>query len=150
MLLFEVIAQRPIAEHFEKGGVAVVADFVDILGAQTCLAVGDARAFRMRFAQKVRNHRLHAAAGKQGGRIILRHQQSARYNDMSIFFAKIEIGVTDLLSVHIAPYFNRLEKDLRAQAFLVHSLLFILAEQRAEGLRSDRRARRPHRGWAGL
>jgi hypothetical protein len=46
LLLLEVIAQAPVAEHLEERRVAVVADFFDILGAQTGLAVDQARALR--------------------------------------------------------------------------------------------------------
>ncbi len=89
LLFFEVVAKAPIAQHFEQGVVAVVADFFDVLGAQASLAVGDARAFGVGFAQQVRDHGLHAAPGKERRWVILRHQQRARDNDMSIFFTKL-------------------------------------------------------------
>jgi len=44
--------------------MAVIANLFNVLGAQTGLAVGQASAVGMRFAQQIGNERLHARAGK--------------------------------------------------------------------------------------
>ena len=40
LFLFEVVAERPVAEHFENGGVTRVADVFNVLEAEARLRVG--------------------------------------------------------------------------------------------------------------
>ena len=59
LFLFEVIAQRPVAHHLEKGEVCSVADRFDIDGAHAALHVAQALARGMGLSQKIRHERLH-------------------------------------------------------------------------------------------
>lgn len=49
-LLFEVVAEGPVAEHFKKCQVACIADFIDITRANAFLDIGKANSRRMRRA----------------------------------------------------------------------------------------------------
>ena len=44
LLLFEVVAHAPVAKHLKKGRMTIIANILDILCAQACLAIDDALA----------------------------------------------------------------------------------------------------------
>ena len=54
LLLFEVIAERPVAKHLKHRGVAGVANVVNILETQGGLRVGEAGAFRVGLTEQIR------------------------------------------------------------------------------------------------
>lgn len=65
LLLFEVVAHAPVAEHFKECRVAIVTDIVDILRAEAGLSLSTRRLpSGCGLTQKIRDNRLHAAAGK--------------------------------------------------------------------------------------
>ena len=57
----------------------VVADLVNIAGANAFLHVGKARARRMLFTEQVRNERVHTRRGKQNGGIVFGNKAGGRY-----------------------------------------------------------------------
>ena len=93
----EVIAQTPVAEHFEERRVPVVANFLNVLRPKTPLVVGDARAQRMTLAEKIREHRLHAGSRKERRRIIFRNQTRAGDDAVPFLFAKVEVGAAEII-----------------------------------------------------
>ncbi len=90
-LLLEVVSQRPVAQHFEKGEVEGVADLVDIAGAQAFLHVHQAFAGGMLFAQQIGHQRMHAGGGKQAGGIIFRNQGRALDLGMCVTLEKLYV-----------------------------------------------------------
>jgi hypothetical protein len=107
LLLFEVITEAPVAKHFEKCRVAVVADFIDVLRAQAGLAVRDAFAIRVRLAKQVGDYRLHATAGKQCRRVIMQHKRGATDYFVSALLKEFQIFVSDCFGIHLC-YFTRI------------------------------------------
>ena len=69
-LFLEVVAERPVAEHFKEGEVHGITDFVDVSGSDTLLAVGQAGSCRMFCSLKIGHERMHSGGGKETGRII--------------------------------------------------------------------------------
>jgi len=70
-VLFEIIIERPIAQHLKERGMGGYRPPLDILRAQTFLRVGNASAQGMFFAKQIRNHLLHPRACKQSRRIVI-------------------------------------------------------------------------------
>ncbi len=97
LLLFEVISQTPVSEHFEEGRMSIVADFFDIHGPETFLTVGDSFSQRMRFAEQVGEHRLHARTGEERCRIIFWKQRRARDHGMVLRPEEVEVGLADVV-----------------------------------------------------
>ncbi len=89
-VIFVIIAQAPVAQHFKHGQMRVVADFINVGGAQNFLEVGQALAARVNFTQQIRHQRMHAGGGKQHRRIMLRHQGSRRDNGVVFGLKKFQ------------------------------------------------------------
>ena len=70
----EVVADRKVAEHEEEGAVALVANLVDIDGAEALLYRGHPRSRRCLQAQEVGRHLLHAGRRQQDGSIADGHE----------------------------------------------------------------------------
>ena len=87
--LLEIIAQRPIPQHLEKSKVAVVADFFDIIGAQTLLRVCQPLAHGMRLPHEIRHKRMHASRGEQDGRVVFGQQRRRRDDGVALLTVKI-------------------------------------------------------------
>ena len=86
--MIEIIAQRPIAQHFEKRKVAVVAHFFYIARADAFLNVGKAFARGMFLPQKIGYQRVHARGGKQNAWVVFGNE-TCRFDDgMSAFAEK--------------------------------------------------------------
>lgn len=68
--LLEIVAQRPVAQHFKEGQVAGVAHVVNITRADALLHVGQARASGVGRTHQVRHKRVHTGGGEQDGRVI--------------------------------------------------------------------------------
>ena len=100
-LLLEIIAQRPVAEHFEKRAVRVVAHFVDVAGAHAFLHVRKARACGMLFAHEIGHERVHACRGEKHGRVVLRDQRGRGDHRVPAFTEKAEIELTQLLGSQV-------------------------------------------------
>ena len=94
--LLKIIAERPVAEHFEKRTMRGVANLVNISGAQTFLHVCEAHALRMLFTHQIGNERMHAGRGEQNGRIVLRNQGSALNNGVALGTEKVQIELPQL------------------------------------------------------
>ena len=69
--LLEVIAQGPVAQHFEEGQVGRIADFLDIAGTDALLHVGQAGAGGMGSAHQVGHEGMHTGGGEEDGGVIL-------------------------------------------------------------------------------
>ena len=101
-LLFEVVAERPVAEHLEEGVmVGVHPDVLEVVmlaaGADALLRVGGAsgsvRAGQL--AEEDRHELVHAGVGKQQvGRV--RHEAGRRHDGVLFVLKKIEEGLSDL------------------------------------------------------
>ena len=75
--LLEVIAQRPVAQHFKEGEVAGVAHVVDVAGADALLHIRQPRAHGVLRAQQIGDQRVHAGGGEQNRGVVFRDQRSA-------------------------------------------------------------------------
>ena len=78
--LLEVIAEGPVAEHFEEGVVAAgAADVVEVVvlaaGADALLGVGDALPGGLGGAEEVGLELVHAGVGEQQRGVVLRHDR---------------------------------------------------------------------------
>ena len=72
--VLEIIAERPVAQHFEERAMRSVAHFVDIAGANAFLHVGNAFARGVLFTHQIRHQRMHARGGEQNRRVVFRYQ----------------------------------------------------------------------------
>ena len=88
-LFFEIVAQRPVAEHFKESAMRRVAHFLYIARANAYLHVGKSCASRVLFAQKIRNERMHSRRGEQNGRVVFRDKRCRRDNSVSPFGKKV-------------------------------------------------------------
>jgi hypothetical protein len=100
LLLLEVVAEAPVAEHLEEGRMPVVADLVDVLHAQAGLAVRDPRPGFMVRPEQVRQQRLHPAAGEQRGRVVVGYQGRARNDHVAGLGHVVEINPADVVGLH--------------------------------------------------
>ena len=82
--LLEIVAQRPVAQHFKEGQVAGVAHVVNITRADALLHVGQARAGGVGRTHQVRHERVHTGGGEQDGRVIFRNNGGGRNPMMSL------------------------------------------------------------------
>ena len=104
-ILLEVIAERPVAEHFEKRAVGAVAHFVDVAGAHAFLHINQAAACRVRFAHQVRHKRMHTRRGKEHGGVVFRNQRGRGDHGMPAFTEKPEIELAQLFGSQILHSF---------------------------------------------
>ena len=93
-LFLKIIAERPVAEHFEKGQVNRIADFLDITGTDAFLHIDQTAAQRMFLALEKRHQRMHAGGGEQTGGVIVRYQRSALDDFMLFADKKINVFFT--------------------------------------------------------
>ena len=101
---FEVIAQRPVAQHLKKGQVRRVAHLVDIVGADALLEIGQAFAQGVRLAQQEGHQRVHPGGGEQHGGIIFRQQRRGGDALVAAVFKKAQIGLPVIVSVHLYSF----------------------------------------------
>ncbi len=90
-LLFEVIAERPVAEHLEERVViSVLAHIVEVVvlaaGSDALLRIGRALVRPRACAEKYVFELIHAGVGEQQGRVVMRHDAAGRHGCMSVFF----------------------------------------------------------------
>ena len=97
----EVVAEREVAEHLEHGQVRVVADLVDVGGAEALLDRGEAVVRRLRFAHEVALEGDHAGAGEEQGGVAGRGQRGAGDAEMVALGEEVGEGLPDLLGVHL-------------------------------------------------
>ena len=102
-LFLEIVADRKIAEHFEKRMVtARLADVFDVVGAQAFLHVGDTRVVRLDPAVEIRLERRHPGVDPEQRRIVVRDERCARFNPVSFRREKVEPFVSDFACLHRA------------------------------------------------
>ena len=92
MASFEIIAKRPIAQHFEHsvviGVVAYLLQIVVLSGyAETLLGIGNPRTLHRSISQKNILELVHPRVGKHQGWIILNHHWCGR-NNLVLFGGK--------------------------------------------------------------
>ena len=95
--LLKIIAERPVAEHFEERAVRRIAHLVDVACAQALLHVHQAHAFGVLFPHQIGDKRMHAGGRKQHGWIILRDEGRALDDRMALGTEKIQIELSKLL-----------------------------------------------------
>jgi hypothetical protein len=98
--VLEVVTEAPAAEHLEERRVPVVAHLLDVLDAQTGLAVGEAVACRVVGPEEEGEQGLHAAAGEEGGRVVLRGEPGPGDDGVAALGEEAEEGPADLVGVH--------------------------------------------------
>ena len=104
--LFEIIAERPVAQHFEESQVRRVAHFVDIARAHALLHVGKAFALRVLLAEQIGHERVHARRREQHGRVVFGDKGRGTYYRVAFALVKIEPHPAQLRRVdlfHILP-----------------------------------------------
>ena len=94
-IALEIVAERPVAEHFKKGmvtrGVADVFQIVMLAaGAQTALHRGGAHVIAFVRAQEHVLELHHAGIGKQQRRVVARHQAGRTDDGMALGFEKFQ------------------------------------------------------------
>ena len=90
-LFFEIIAQRPIAQHFEEGAMGGVAYLVDIAGAHALLHIRQPHARRVLRAHEIGHQRMHARRSKKYGRVVFRNEGGGRNNGVALLPEKLQI-----------------------------------------------------------
>ncbi len=101
LLILEVVTKGPVTEHLKKSRVSIVTDLIDVLRAETLLAIGNARACTMCLSQKVRQYRLHARPCKERRRIILRYERGGWHDGVAARFIKFQIFCSHVVYVHM-------------------------------------------------
>ena len=97
---FEVIAKRPIAQHFEHGVVVgIYAYFFEVVvltrNAQAFLGVGHAAVGRHLITQEKILELVHAGVGEHKGRVVLDYHWGRRNDLVSFTFKKVEKLLAD-------------------------------------------------------
>ncbi len=96
----EVVADREIAQHEEEREVALVADLVDVDGAEALLHRHHPLRRRLLQTQKVGRHLLHAGGGQQHGRVVVRHQRRRRHLAVAALHEEFDETAPHLLAGH--------------------------------------------------
>ena len=103
---FEIIAKRPVAEHFKKRVViGIVAHIFEIIvlatGADAFLRISGTWRIIGRFfhAEEIRHERIHARVGEEQSRR-LRQQRGRRDNGVQFLTKEIKEALADLGGVH--------------------------------------------------
>ncbi len=89
----EIIPEGPVAQHLEKGEVAVVADLFDIVGTEAFLTAGEARTHRVRLAEEIGHERMHAGGREEDRGIVFRQQRRGRQDRVALGTEEIEEGL---------------------------------------------------------
>ena len=90
-LLLEVVAERPVAEHFEEGEVDGVADLVDVAGADALLKVGEPFPGGMFRPLEIGDEGVHSGGGEEAGRIVFRNHRSALNLLMALRLEELDV-----------------------------------------------------------
>ena len=88
--LLEIIAQRPVAQHFKESQVAEIAHVLDIAGADALLHVGQAGARRMLLAHQIGHQRMHTGGGEQNGRVVFRNNGSTGDHSVTVILKELQ------------------------------------------------------------
>ena len=99
-LLLEVVAERPVAEHFEEGEVDGVADLVDVAGADALLKVGQPFPGGMFRPLEIGDEGVHSGGGEEAGRIVFRNHRSALNLLMALRLEELDVFTTDVSFFH--------------------------------------------------
>ena len=100
-LLFEVVAERPVAEHLEKGEVDGIADLLDIARAYALLKIDKAFAERVFLPKEERHKGVHAGSRKKDCRVVIRHQRSTLDDRMPLADKEFDIFFTQFACLHL-------------------------------------------------
>ncbi len=93
----EIIANREVAEHEEEGAVGLVADLVDIDGAEALLDGAHALRWRGLQPEEVRDHLLHAGGGEEDGLVLGRgHERRAGNVQMVLGLEEVDEHLAEL------------------------------------------------------
>ena len=97
----EIVAERPVSEHFKEREVRRIADLVYVAGSDAFLNVRQSRARGVLFTHQVRHERMHPCRREQNGRIVLGNQRCGRYDRMSLFAEKAQIHFAQIVSAYL-------------------------------------------------
>ena len=102
---FEVVAEGPVAKHFEHGVVVgVVADFFEVVvlatDAKTFLCVADAGERSGGVAEEDVFELVHASVGEHEGGVVFDYHGIRRHNMMPFAFEKLEELIADFVAGH--------------------------------------------------
>src|SRR5690606_29742727 len=88
--LLEVVADREVTQHEEEGAVGLVANLVDIDGAEALLDGAHALRWRGLQPEEVRDHLLYAGGGEADGLVLRRgHARRGGYGQMG---RRLDVG----------------------------------------------------------
>ena len=94
---FEVIAERPVAHHFEESKVRRVADAFYVYRSYATLNVAKSGfAGRMRFSEKIGHKRLHARHVEHDSGRTVADKRNRAYIFMTAFLVKFNPGTAEL------------------------------------------------------
>ena len=96
----EVVAQGEVAHHLEEGEMRLVADLVDVGGAEALLRGREPGPRRSRLAQEVRLEGDHAGAGEEQGGIARRDERGAGDGLMAALLEEVAEGASDAVGFH--------------------------------------------------
>ena len=109
-VLFEVVAEAPVAEHLEEGVVVgVPADIVQVVvlaaGADALLRVHDPGELRLLGAEEVRLELVHPGVGEEQGGVVVRHDGAGRDEGVAaLFHEEVDILLANLgRREHVEP-----------------------------------------------
>ena len=101
--LFEVVAERPVAEHLEERAVAGrLADLFDVVRADALLHVGGALVRRRDVAAQVRDERHHAGDREQQRRVV-GDQGRRRHDGVVVLLEIAQEALGELGGLHGSP-----------------------------------------------
>ncbi len=100
-LFFEVVAERPVAQHFEEGVMARgIADRIQVVvlaaGAQAALHVGRTHVAALLGTEEHVLELHHTGIGEQQRRVVARHQRRGRHDGVALPVEEFEEVAADL------------------------------------------------------
>ena len=110
-LFLVIVAERPVAEHFEKGMMAVIAahvlEVVVLTGhAHTFLRIHGARIGTLVRAEENVLELHHAGVGKKQGGIPARDERGGRHEGMSMFDEEVNVSLANLCTGRFGKHDN--------------------------------------------
>ena len=100
-ILLEIVSDAEVAQHLKESEVLVVADLVDVGGAEGFLAAGEATARRGLLAHEEGFEGHHAGGREEQRRVAGGDERRGRHMEMAAFLEKLDVGVADAVAFHI-------------------------------------------------
>ena len=96
----EIVAQRPITQHLEKGAVRGIAHLVDVARAHAFLNVGQALARGVLLSQEIGDEGVHSRRGEEHGGVVFGNERRRGDHGVSLRSEKLQILFSQFVRFH--------------------------------------------------